>query len=107
MRWARGSILMTQGHGLLPDDGLTRLAVALVLLISDGGITGLLWLLGATIAQALAVTVGTGMAGEMILMPAAFVLTALVSIVSMKHFERPAAAFVRNLFGRHRAAPVR
>lgn len=49
------------------------------------------------LAQALTVLPGTSMLAELILLPAALGLTAVVSIVSLRRFERPAAAVVRRV----------
>lgn len=53
-------------------------------------------------AQVIIVTLGSGLLAELVLMAVAVSATALVSLVSMRVFERPAAAWFRGLAGRFR-----
>jgi exopolysaccharide production protein ExoZ len=59
------------------------------------------------IAQVLIVVAGEGIASELILMAATLVITAIVSLISMKLFEKPTAAWLRGLVGRLRPVATR
>jgi exopolysaccharide production protein ExoZ len=50
----------------------------------------------AIMGQAALLTVGTGLLAEGVILVATLVGTAVVSLYSMKHFEKPTAAFLRN-----------
>jgi exopolysaccharide production protein ExoZ len=54
------------------------------------------------VAQVVIASLGEGLAAELVLMAAVLVATALVSLLSMRVFEKPAAAWLRGLAGRLR-----